>query len=370
MSELFEQIQELIDQARELPPGPSQIDLLVESVRLADLMKEQELQYHLRMILISAAFEGGGGEVLLSSVAWCLAEFDKSPDQFDPHGLLWRCKHALSYITGFFSVPRKQIQNLALDVYDRCRKSSYSLRGPYTFGMSNELSMGHFESAKEIFEKYESARHDDLCEPKDWELYFETKFVLDTQGEDAAIEKAQPLLTGEMKDSDVRQWAALILYEALVKREDLLPLAMEIHRQSYPGIKGNPKYFGHFARHIFLLATTSNFQRAIEIFENNLIWLAGKPILPSSQLAFFRDGCFLFELMNENGMGETKIRTPKNLFEELSDQEPTPTSLAPILRQRAESLTVEFDKRNQNKYISTLFHDLFELKQYQTDFPV
>ena len=143
MAEQYLELQKIVTEAYQTPDGPIQVELFDQAVRIADSLNELELQFSLRLALISAAFKGGAGDKLLSSLAWCLAILDKNPERFDTEQVIWKCKHALSYITGFDNISRQQILELTSEIEDRFRKSGSTMRGFYTFACSNELAMGY-----------------------------------------------------------------------------------------------------------------------------------------------------------------------------------------------------------------------------------
>ena len=229
--------------------------------------------------------------------------------------------------------------------------------------------MGYPKLARGYYDKYLKSQHDLFSEPEDWETYFETKFLLEFEGEDAALKRAEPLLDFENIQSEVAPWALLLLFDAFLKRPEMLPNAANGQRKSFPMVKGNPKFLSHYGAHISFLATTMNFAKAVEMFESNASWLVDRFVLPSSRLSFLRNAWYLFDVMSEQGLNEKVVRTPKGLLppqkESYSVQE-----LADLLKQECVPMIARFNKRNQNQHASEYTKSIFDMKNHLIDFPV
>ena len=86
------QVEELLDQAGELPDGPSKLALLEEAVRLADVHQDVALGDEVRSDLIRVAKFSGYPEKALVAFSWRLAQADRDPDNFPEKDLLWEYK--------------------------------------------------------------------------------------------------------------------------------------------------------------------------------------------------------------------------------------------------------------------------------------
>ncbi|MFM7974810.1 MAG: hypothetical protein ACKO8U_07015, partial [Pirellula sp.] len=110
-----EQLEELMDQAEDLPASPTKVAILEQAVNLSDSLGDLEQSYAIRQDLIEAAVFGGVDDRALVAFAWCIAQSDKDPERFPESDLLWSFKWILGTISSFPGVSLQRIHQMEDD---------------------------------------------------------------------------------------------------------------------------------------------------------------------------------------------------------------------------------------------------------------
>src|SRR5258707_14780145 len=104
MSDVAEQVYQLLSQSLDLEDGDAQIGLREEAVRLADLGGALKLQYFAPEGFVRSWIFGGATEKGLVAFAWLLAQFDNHPGRVDQWAILWKEKWSKGGICGFTQI--------------------------------------------------------------------------------------------------------------------------------------------------------------------------------------------------------------------------------------------------------------------------
>ena len=166
MSDHESQIQELRFKAWGLPNCPTKVSLLEEAVRIADLHNDIECGYDLRQDLIEAATFSGRIDVLMVAFSWCVAQYDRDPERFDEHDLLWKYKWALADAPDFPQVSRQQIDSLLTDMERRYKAGGHSLHAVHQMRRDAMVAMNDKPAAKKAHTAFTKARVDWLSDCK------------------------------------------------------------------------------------------------------------------------------------------------------------------------------------------------------------
>jgi hypothetical protein len=148
MSDYESKIDELMYEAFSLPNGPTKVSLMEEAVRLADLHNDHELSYETRSQLMEAAIFSGRIDLLMVAFAWCLAAFDKDPDNFDEHDLLWKYKWVIHQTLEFPAITREKMEEMLADMERRSLAGGYSLHAVTQQRRDLLIDMHDVEGAK------------------------------------------------------------------------------------------------------------------------------------------------------------------------------------------------------------------------------
>lgn len=362
----YDAIVELLSQADGMPDTPMKVAVIEEAVRRADALGDLEWQFDLRLYLISAAFSCGVADKLMAALTWCLAMFDRQPERFDAEMVLWQCKHGLSYVASFPTVSREAIHQLTEDVIDRYRRFGASLRPVYLFAASNELDMGYPEEARNYWQKAIREPIDEYAEGPDWELFFETELLKETESAERALAKGRPMLTGETSSPEVFPWMAMLLLVPLVDAGDA-ELAAACQQQAYRTIWQNSKFLGHIGNHMEYFAYVGQAQRAVYLFERHLDW-AVRSHVPSTRFSFYLSGWFVFRQIARQAK-QVRLLLPRE-FPIFSTAGTYATAeLLDWLEAAARDLAEQFDRRNKNTSYSEAFDVKMKLEQKIEDRP-
>ena len=145
--EIAGSVRELMNRAARLEDGDEKIMTLEEAVRIADTGNDIQLQYNAREELVEAAFWGGEADKALVAYSWCLAQFDKNPEQFSEWVLLWRYKWIVNIIIDFPQIPREQIYKMLDEMERRYLQAGYGLRVVYYYRYRINKFFGYRDEA-------------------------------------------------------------------------------------------------------------------------------------------------------------------------------------------------------------------------------
>jgi tetratricopeptide (TPR) repeat protein len=264
-----ERLTELLDEAREMEPCPTQVAFLEEAVRLVDTLNDPDFAYDVRMELIHAATFAGFKEKAMVAYAWCLARYDAAPDNFDLSDLLWRYKWILDQLPSFPQISRAQIERSQNDMERRYREAGYSLRPVHYMRWSNHMHMGDLELARQHHAEWERAIRDELADCRACEINKTVDLLIRLNENEQAIEHARPLFAGRLKCTHVPDETYGLIVRPLL-RLGRLDEALEYHRKGYRRLQSNPTYLNAVAEQMLVLVRAGEQAKAVKIFERHL----------------------------------------------------------------------------------------------------
>jgi hypothetical protein len=254
------------------------------------------------------------------------------------------------------------------DIVARYRRHGASLRGIYVHACDNALDMGRFEEAGEFRRLAWDAPADRFAEPPEWELYYETDYLLTTGQEELAIAHARPMLDGRLPSYDVYRWIAMLLMVPLVKHRRL-DEALSCHLQGYRSSATNPKYTAHCGAHITFLAVTRNYAKAARLMEKHLAW-AAESAMPCKRFSFFLNCCFFMRQLQREGRGPLSLNLPPSFEPYREDGDYDPRALGDWFEREVRHWEEQFNRRNGNAYYTRVVGERFALADYTFDYPV
>ncbi|HEY7423687.1 MAG TPA: hypothetical protein VH682_05525, partial [Gemmataceae bacterium] len=155
------QVEELLEQADDLPFGPSRMTLLEEAVRLADAHQDSAQGNAARKKLVKTAVFSGYPEKALVAFSWRLAQSDRQPECFPEKDLLWQYKWIVGNLAHFPQITRQQIEEALDDLARRSQRCGCGLRAVYSLRQSIAHVMHEPTLAREYYRKWEKT-------PRDW----------------------------------------------------------------------------------------------------------------------------------------------------------------------------------------------------------
>lgn len=254
MSEHQAEIVRLWNEASGLPNGPVKIALLEEAVRLADFGGDEDDAYGLRIALIDTATFSGRPDIALVAFAWCLAQFDRAPDRYDEHDLMWKYKWIVDSTVDFYAISRAQADQLLADMARRF--NAYGApHAVLTCGRYNALWSGRHDQARIFDTEAQKARRDMLSDCAACIVKQRIEFLVETGRTDAAISFFEKKVTSSTRCSEEphRLLAHMLLpYWRVGKLEE----AQKIHERGYKLVANDAAFVQTWGYHIGFLGLT------------------------------------------------------------------------------------------------------------------
>jgi hypothetical protein len=367
MSEVAEQVYQLISQSLDFEDGDTQISLREEAVRLADLRGDLKLQYFAREVFVRSCIFGGATEKALVAFAWMLAQFDNNPGRFDQWAILWKYKWINGVICDFPQVPKKRIYEMIDDLEQRAVRAGYGLRATTNERYRLEKFCDNKEKAIEYFRQLEDLPTDDLSNCPLCETDERVSFAIYCGNDERALEVALPILTGDQKCGSVphRTYANVLLPLIRLGRQKE---ALRYHAKGYRQIANNKGFLDRISDHLICLTLTENFPTAIMLVERHYTWIETTKDA-FSHFHFFRAASLLFDLLAERE-GSFNLNLPRSfpLYSEAGNYDCA--RLAAWFKQKAEAIAKRFDERNETDFFMRTIAETPSLKELRAPFPL
>ncbi|MDA0835485.1 MAG: hypothetical protein O2955_11265 [Planctomycetota bacterium] len=341
-------VDELMEQAYEFDYGTTQIALIEEAVRMADLSGDTELAFGIRQELIDAATMGGRPDLALVSFTWCLAQYDKNPIAFNTHNMLWKYKWILASLAEFPQLTREQIDAAANDMENRTVNEGFTRHAVETMRWKLAMDLGDHEEMQLAYERMRKTRRDSLsdckacvqnCAAEHYVLLGKPKF---------ALRAADPIIGGRMSCSEIPELTYGTILRPLFQL-DRLDDAMAMYVKGYKLVAKNPEFIDTVAEHMQFLVMTDNDSKALQLISKHLpVALATPSLLKRMKFIFATVQAFLsFESKRKDSV---KLRLPpKTPFTRADGVYPV-GELRQEFAAAARELATAFDARNGNSY--------------------
>jgi hypothetical protein len=368
ISETSKQVYDLLTHSLDLDDGDERISVLEEAVRLADLGGDLKLRYLAREHFLRGCIFGGATDKGLVAFAWCLAQYDQNPEQFDPWGVLWKYKWIVGLIFNFPQVAKARIYEMLADLAQRSQRAGYGLRAAYNHRYRIEKLSGRRAVAVEYFRKMEAEPRDALSNCSACEIDEQVGFSVYCEDYARALELAAPILDGVEKCTTVphRTYAKLLLpLVRLGRQKD----ALVYHQKGYGLISHNKAFLDHISDHLIFLALTENFEKAITLIEKHFPWTdTSRDVL--HHFRFFRGAWLLFELLADAQVNPLTLRLPQSCPIRSASGHYDAAQLASWFKQKAEAIGRRFDARNENDFFARTIAETLSLKALSSSFPL
>ena len=106
MAELFQQIEDPLDEADDLGHGVAQLALTERAVELADILGDDRVTFFARSKLVGAGTFAGRTDIAMVAYSWLLAKYDESPEDYAEQELLWQYKWILENVADFPNIQK------------------------------------------------------------------------------------------------------------------------------------------------------------------------------------------------------------------------------------------------------------------------
>jgi hypothetical protein len=362
------QINELMAQAEGLEFSLTQIGLLEEAVRLADLLGDVPLGFDARTRLIKAANFGGAPEKSMVAFSWCLAQLDKDPERYPLRDVLWQYKWVISDLPSFPQLSRAQITSAMADLGRRIEQAGYGMRPVYKLQSCVARDMGDFDEYHAAHARWLKSPHGGLSDCSACDLDSEVDYLAECGRDEEAVTRARTILNGTSRCAVVPHCTLAKLLLPFV-RLGRLDEAVKHHLKGYRLISRNRHHLNRVGQHIQFLALTDNLAKGTKLFETHLHW-ALDTFDGFDRFRFVLPSTFLFDRLKASGKKTLKLRLPSTfpIYEE-SGKYGVPELLG-WLESDAAELARRFDDRNGNNAFAAKIETTRALESQVKPFPL
>ncbi|MEX0726353.1 MAG: hypothetical protein WD065_08795 [Planctomycetaceae bacterium] len=351
-------VDELMEQAYEFEHGSTQIALIEEAVRMADLADDPDLAFGIRQELIDASTMGGRPDLALVAFTWCLAQFDKNPQDYDAHGILWKYKWILASLAEFPQLTREQIDAAASDMEQRTVNEGYTRHAVETMRWKLAMDFGDHDEMQRIYERTRKIRRDALSDCKACVQNCTVEHYMLLGKPKLALRSAEPILSGRMGCSEIPE----ITYGGVLRplfQLDRLDEAMTTHLKGYRLVARNPEFIDTVAEHLRFLVMTGNDGKALQLISRHLPAALANPSL-LKRLRFFFATVQAFLALEAKGQESVKLRLPPGSSFTRAEGVYPAGELRQEFEDAARELAMQFDERNGNSYYQNFLEKLRE----------
>ncbi|MDQ0059364.1 hypothetical protein [Paenibacillus harenae] len=340
---------ELRSEAWNLPDGKQKVTVLEEAVRIADLYMSKEDAYYARMSYSEAALMSGFEERFIVSFAWCLSQFEKQPELYDSHQLIWHYKWLIGIIWRFPQFGAVQIADIYYDFKRMCLQYGHSLRPYYSKIHMYALVSGHAELAQTYYEAWRKAPYDAMSDCRACEQNMFGYFHLASGRYKRGLQTLKPILSGKMSCRSIPQntYSHVLMPLLEIDQHDE---AAKLARKCSRMLKG-PGYLEEYGRLIGYYAAT-DLNKAAKLLESTAAYAISNKT-DWNRFQYLIGAKAFFSLWNEKKR-KRKLNVHSSFTSEWVEAE-------------SERLARAFDDRNGNEYCQGLLaHKVNQVRKRRT----
>jgi hypothetical protein len=348
MNDVEVDLQRLADEAAALPYSPPKVALLEEAVRLADLANHRIAGYILRMELMKAGTFSGRHDIGLVTFAWCCAEYDRHPEDWELYDLLWRYKWIITGAVEFPEISLAQINQLLDDMERRYREFGSTMHAVVQKRREVALWTGQIDLANELQARFLEIERDPLSDCLACDLSMQVEHYLETERWAEAADMTDMMLQNGKKCSEephcVLARSLLPLYQ-LGRLDD----ARKNQVKGYRLVRRGPEFVQQWARHVVFLVLIAEIEPARKLVDRHLAD-ALVCIDQIDRFEFLTAALLFCERLLRDGVATVKLRLPDAMKFPQTRKGHDVAALDGWLRQSAGDLAKRFDTRNGNGF--------------------
>lgn len=330
-----------------IPHGEQKLQAIKKAIALADAEKNYKFMYIFRSDLMSESeFHNDSFQAFLTfpEMIKIFDEHEKELSGFQ-HDYMWDFKWILSDCRDFYQVSKEKVYELFDEFRKRCERYGYSLR-PYYQNLYHFESDCDVQAAKKAYQRFVLAKRDAICDCYACEMDSMVDYELNTASMGRALETAYPILSGEVKCTNI-PWAtyASIMYRFYELGD--FEHAEEYRKKCYRHISTEPTYLDVIGEMLMLYSKTA-LPKGVKLFEKHLNWeLSSKNY--NSKMGFYIGAAAIFTKLAKK-KSEVKLNVPEKFELYNADGVYSIEALAEYYRNKALDLIDKFDKRNENDF--------------------
>ncbi len=344
-------LSELMNELDGLPDSYEKLNVLEMAIELADEEKQIDNAYYLRQEYVYLAHVFGYAQKALVAFLWCLEQYDKQPERFDEHELLWQYKWMMGALGGFPQLSREKLMTLASDMQRRFERSGWSL-GPVQDAMSALMYfLGDWDASLDYKEKSMVAEVDGLSDCPACRQQLRVQFNYDKEDYERVVKESKMILQGSLRCRTVPRRTYQVLMDVEFKRGNLEE-AMSYLKRLQACIPYDAQHYIAWLDSVTLLSFLDNMQ-AVSLYTKHFAMVLDQE-QPFDQMQAFTVGAMVLRQWEKNNPDEKHLilgfpaKFPRFTKGGLYDV----VSLRLWFETQAKSIASQFDKRNANSFFS------------------
>jgi hypothetical protein len=362
------QIFELMDKAQALPVGKSKLAVIEEAIRLADTHQFTNHGFYLRKSLLETATFGGSPEKAMVAFAWCIAQCDKDPDEYDPSEILWEYKWIVGALKQFPSISLEKLNQASDDMERRYQEGGYGTGPIHKLRCMFEIFRGNREEAQKHQRLWKNASPGFMSDCPACERNDKIDYLLFVGKPERALEFAKPILMNRQACAEVPHTTLGAVLMPLLQLGDL-ERAAEYHLKGYRLVQEGRDFLTTIAEHLTFLALTGNLDKGVRLVERHLEW-AMECKTEARRYDFYQAARLLCLQLKAKKRDQLSLRLGKSFprFQESGTY--LVEDLQSWLDAETELLASRFDARNQSDYFMKRYENLHTLMHWSRDYPL
>jgi hypothetical protein len=361
MTDVRQRVADLLEQAERIDGRQTQIALLEEAIRLADLHADGDQGYRARKALIWRAYGVGRTDLMLIHFAWSLAHGDRHPEKLYRQEVLWSYRWVVDSLLEYIEITRSQIEDAITDMGRRYREAGCSPRPVHVLSRRAYQYLGDRAAAAAAGSAIDRYPRDRMADDVATELAFRVDYLVFAKQYQRAVTLAAPLLDGRIRSE---------YSESMVRCNLLLPLvklarideARRLQKQGYTYASQNPRYASWIADQIEFLAVVGDLATAVRMAERHLPGVLALPA-KGKRFMFFRSLRLLADRLGAAGRDRTTLKVPAEFEAGAASVRVRLDELTAYLNRELHSLATAFDARGGNDYRTRQLAELTSLNR-------
>lgn len=365
MTDPFDSVDRLMDEAKALPNGPTKTTLLEEAVQRADSVNDVELAFRARQALIQAATFAGRPDIGVVAFAWCLAQFDLNPERFKAFDLMWKYKWIVGAARHFPSIRRSRIEEMLADMERRFRAMGSTLNAVAHVRRAFFVHIGDRAQARAAHAQWRRRRPDFLSDCKACVADHLCSYYqfLDQWGR--AVQAALPVLNGRLHCTHQPHGILANVLMPLL-RLGRIEEARAYQRQGIRLVNRDDQFVCEHGQHLQFLSLIGEMAQAKRLLESHLPG-ALKSVALENQFQFLLAARLWTDRLVGRGTRTVKVRLPRELTPLDAAGNHDIRAVGEWFTARAQEIAQQFDARNGTDAFQAKIHELPELLRLAVD---
>lgn len=345
-------LNELMEQAEQLPDGLQKVSILENIIRYLDSMGDTRGAFDQRLRLIESAMEAGLHERSLVAFVAYLNQFDHTPElQEDYEDFFWAYFAVIWFTVDQPVIPLARIDQMFADLQTRFEAFQLNLRPVEHLRWRVDMATGELERAQRLCESWRQGKSTRLCYDRASqidsmvELYFRCSRFQD------AIEAARPIFEQNLRSGPVPGLTycnVMIAHMAIGEMDKVDAVADKLRVYLKSRLALGSLYEVAFLFVYFV--HRREMSEALKLFRRYIKW-AGETTNKDNICLFLNAAAGMFRVYSETNHS-MNLTIPASLPWFREDGRYVLSELATHIESWIDDICLTFDKRNQNSVYS------------------